>query len=318
MQNAWRFVDDEVLREHLKEAKGIGTPATRAEIIGGLKKQDFLIARGKNIVPTEAGLSLFGILKQADPALVDPGVTAQLECLLDDVVVGKQEMIGAIDAVCDVAQRIIGKLMEGAATGGPPLLGAAVGNGAAAYPPTPAMKRFADSLARQNGIKPPLGYKTSISICGAFLKQHAPKKADSKTAGGLDPRPASPAQLLYDKKIALGKGVVIPDDAKANSAAMAAWIDSNKVSKRRKTACRPAGSIAPKSTAPAKISRKRKAAAAAGASMPAQSNPATGTPLRIPYGNKEVAMKLGARYGSGGWYAPPGVDLAAFGERDWL
>jgi DNA topoisomerase III len=60
MQNAWRFVDDEVLRERLKEAKGIGTPATRAEIIGGLKKQGFLVAQGKNIVPTETGLSLFG------------------------------------------------------------------------------------------------------------------------------------------------------------------------------------------------------------------------------------------------------------------
>src|ERR1700720_4529662 len=106
MQNAWRFVDDEVLRDRLKEAKGIGTPATRADIIGGLKKQGFLIAQGKNIVPTETGLSLFGVLRQADPALVDPGVTAQLECLLDDVVVGKQEMVGAIDAVCDVAKRI--------------------------------------------------------------------------------------------------------------------------------------------------------------------------------------------------------------------
>ena len=118
MQNAWRFVDDKVLRERLKDAKGIGTPATRAEIIGGLKKQGFLIAQGKHIVPTETGLSLFGVLKQADPALVDPGVTAQLECLLDDVVVGKQEMVGAIDAVCDVAQRIIGKLKDGAAVGG--------------------------------------------------------------------------------------------------------------------------------------------------------------------------------------------------------
>jgi hypothetical protein len=49
--------------------------------------------------------------------LVDPGVPAQLECLLDDVLVGKQEMIGAFDAVCDVAQRIIGKLTEGAAAG---------------------------------------------------------------------------------------------------------------------------------------------------------------------------------------------------------
>jgi DNA topoisomerase-3 len=40
MQNAWRFVADEVLQERLKEAKGIGTPATRAEIIRGLKAQD--------------------------------------------------------------------------------------------------------------------------------------------------------------------------------------------------------------------------------------------------------------------------------------
>jgi DNA topoisomerase-3 len=40
--------------------------------------------------------------------------------------------------------------------------------------------------------------------------------------------------------------------------------------------------------------------------------------LGIPYGNKEVALKLGARYRSGGWYAPPGVDLSAFGERGWL
>ena len=125
MQNAWRFVDDEVLRDRLKEAKGIGTPATRAEIIGGLKKQEFLVAQGKNIVPTETGLRLFGVLKQADPALVDPGQTAQLECLLDDVVVGKQQMVGAIDAVCDVALRIIGKLTQGPGAGGPLLLGRA-------------------------------------------------------------------------------------------------------------------------------------------------------------------------------------------------
>ena len=225
MQNAWRFVDDEVLRERLKEAKGIGTPATRAEIIGGLKKQGFLIAQGKHIVPTEAGLSLFGVLKQADPALVDPGVTAQLECLLDDVVVGKQEMVDAIDAVCNVAERIIGKLKEGGAAGGPHLLSAAVGNGHGISPPTPAMKRFADSLVRQKGIKPPPGYKTSISICRKFLNEHAPKKAEGETPGKLYSKPVSPAQVLYAKKIAQRKGVVIPEEVKANSAAMSAWID---------------------------------------------------------------------------------------------
>jgi hypothetical protein len=41
MQNAWRFVDDEVLRERLKEAKGIGTPATRAGSSAGLRNRAF-------------------------------------------------------------------------------------------------------------------------------------------------------------------------------------------------------------------------------------------------------------------------------------
>jgi DNA topoisomerase IA len=319
--DAWRFVDDEVLRDRLKEAKGIGTPTTRAEIIGGLKKQGFLIAQAKNIVPTETGLSLFGVLKQADPALVDPGVTAQLECLLDDVVVGKQGMVGAIDAVCDVAQRIIDRLKEETRSGGSPLLGASDGNGASAYPPTPAMKRFADSLSRQKGIKPPPGYKTSISICRKFLSEHAPKKADGETAGKLDPKPVSPAQLLYAKKIAQGKGLIIPDEAKANSAAISTWIDSNRGTKRRKvgrkTVDKSIRSIAPLA-APPKRPRRRKVDSATAPPAPAQPGSAAGTPLRIPYGNKEVALNLGARYGSDGWYAPPGVDLSVFGRRGWL
>jgi DNA topoisomerase-3 len=126
--------------------------------------------------------------------------------------------------------------------------------------------------------------------------------------------------LLFATKIALGKGVVIPDEAKANAAAMAAWIDSNKGTKRRKSgrkaAYKPARSISPQLTSRTKRSRKCKADAVE--ATPALPNLGTGTPLRIPYGNKEVAMKLGARYGSTGWYAPPGVDLSAFGERGWL
>src|ERR1700738_4591947 len=263
MQNAWRFVDDEVLRDRLKEAKGIGTPATRAEIIGGLKKQGFLIAQGKNIVPTETGLSLFGVLKQADPALVDPGVTAQLECLLDEVVIGKQEMVGAIDAVCDVAQRIIGKLTEGAGAGGPSLLGGVVGGGAGVRPPTPAMKRFADSVARQKGIRPPAGYAKSGTICRAFLDQHARKKADGEPPGEPGSKPASPAQMSLAERIARERGIVIPDETKANSAAMSAWIKSHLSTERgkgrRKTAHNPEKPTASKSPAPKKRrSRMRK------------------------------------------------------------
>jgi DNA topoisomerase III len=91
---------------------------------------------------------------------------------------------------------------------------AAVGNGPGTVPPTPAMKRFADSLARQKGIEPPPGYKTSISICRKFLNEHAPMKSEGETPGKLDSKPVSPAQMLYAKKIAQGKGVVIPEEAK--------------------------------------------------------------------------------------------------------
>ena len=128
--------------------------------------------------------------------------------------------------------------------------------------------------------------------------------------------------MLYAKKIAQGKGIVIPEEAKANSAAMSAWIDLNRSAKRRKrgrkTAYKPARSVAPQSTATTKRGRKRKPDTAATPLAPGQPNSVTGTPLRIPYGNKEVALKLGARYRSGGWYAPPGVDLSAFGGRGWL
>src|SRR5712672_4684137 len=140
----------------------------------------------------------------------------------------QQEMIGAIDAVCEVAERIISKLKEGVIAGVPSLLGSAGGNGTGMYPPTPAMKRFADSLVRKKGIKPPPGYKTSISICRKFLSEHAPKKSGGETPGKLDPKPVSPAQLLYAKRIAQGKGLIIPDDARTNSAAMSVWIDANR------------------------------------------------------------------------------------------
>ena len=278
----------------MKEAKGIGTPATRAEIIGGLKRQDFLVAQGKNIVPTETGLKLFGVLKQADPALVDPGVTAQLECLLDDVVVGKQEMVGAIDAVCEVALRIIGKLKDGSSTGGAPLLGPGFSGAGSDRTPTPAMRRFVDILARQKRIKPPPGYYTSGSICRAFLEQHAPKKAGGETAAAPASKAATPEQVSGTEGVP-GR-------------------------KRRRAADTTAAAPPPKRAARGKKPRKPKFGNSLVKVSPGLHVRDVGrnTPLKIPYGNKEVAQKLGARYGADGWYAPPGIDLSAFKENGWL
>ena len=112
MQNAWRFVGDDVLRDRLKEAKGIGTPATRAEIIKGLKRQAMLMADGKHIVPTPAGLQLYELLRAAAPALVDPGTTAIWEMRLDDVVTGKADFRGVIDEICQEAERLIRTLRQ--------------------------------------------------------------------------------------------------------------------------------------------------------------------------------------------------------------
>jgi DNA topoisomerase III len=112
MQNAWRFVTEPATRERLKEAKGIGTPATRAEIIKGLKRQNLLTTDGKLVVPTEAGLQLFELLRGAAPALVDPGTTAVWEMQLDAVVTGKANYRTVIDGVAAEAQKLIGILQQ--------------------------------------------------------------------------------------------------------------------------------------------------------------------------------------------------------------
>ena len=117
MQNAWRFVEDPALRDRLKEAKGIGTPATRAEVIKGLKRQNMLVADGKLVVPTPAGLHLFELLRTSAPVLVDPGTTAVWEMRLDDIVTGKAEFRTVIDGIATEADRLIGalRLRSGAA-----------------------------------------------------------------------------------------------------------------------------------------------------------------------------------------------------------
>lgn len=107
MQNAWRFVDDLALRERLKEAKGIGTPATRAEIIKGLKRQNLLAADGKFVAPTTAGLQIFELLRAAAPSLVDPGTTAAWEMRLDDIVSGRSDYRVVIDGIAEMASQLI-------------------------------------------------------------------------------------------------------------------------------------------------------------------------------------------------------------------
>lgn len=255
MQNAWRFVGDEALQDRLKEAKGIGTPATRAEIIRGLKAQDFLRIDGKHIVPTERGLQLFAVLEQADPALVDPGVTAQLERLLDEVLVGRQEMMGAIDAVCAQASRIIARLTERAASGEAPVLANGIAAGGGKGAPTPAMARFVASLAQRKGIAPPRGYTRSATACRAFLDEHAPRREGGEAGTGRAP---SPAQLGFARKLAEQRGVALPEEAQASAASISAWIDGQQGKKPGRAKAAGPGKSRPRKTGMGRAPARRR------------------------------------------------------------
>ena len=61
MENAGRFVEDEALKEKLKES-GLGTPATRAAIIERLLQVGYMERQKKNLVPTEKGMKLIEVV----------------------------------------------------------------------------------------------------------------------------------------------------------------------------------------------------------------------------------------------------------------
>jgi hypothetical protein len=188
-------------------------------------------------------------------------VTAQLECLLDDVLVGKQEMIGAIDAVCDVAQRIIGKLKNGAAAEGPTLLGAAVGNGAATYPPMPAMKRFVDSLARQKGIKPAAGTRRLYRSAAPFSTSTCRRKPTVKRLESSNPNRQVRRSYCTLRRLRRGKASSSPTKqrpirppclrgligtgARSGASAVARWA-TNRRAAAADAACIPANSNPPR------------------------------------------------------------------------
>ena len=63
METAGKFVDDEELRDAMKE-NGIGRPATRAEIIKTLYKRNYVTKVKKNLVATPTGIELIGLIRE--------------------------------------------------------------------------------------------------------------------------------------------------------------------------------------------------------------------------------------------------------------
>lgn len=79
MEGAGRFVEDEELREILKES-GIGTPATRASIIERLIEVGYVERDGKTLIPTPKGMELIRLVESIPiPELASPQLTGEWE-----------------------------------------------------------------------------------------------------------------------------------------------------------------------------------------------------------------------------------------------
>jgi DNA topoisomerase-3 len=63
METAGKFVDDDELRDAMKE-NGIGRPSTRAAIIETLFKRRYIKKERKNLVPTPTGIELINLIHE--------------------------------------------------------------------------------------------------------------------------------------------------------------------------------------------------------------------------------------------------------------
>ena len=91
MENAGKLIEDEELREQIKGA-GIGTSATRAEIIKKLERIGYIGINTKTqiITPTKKGEVIYDVVNSSMPDMLNPKLTASWEKGLD--MVAKKEI----------------------------------------------------------------------------------------------------------------------------------------------------------------------------------------------------------------------------------
>ena len=76
MESCGKGLDDEELAQAIKEC-GIGTPATRANIIETLINREYMIRLNKQLIPTEKGLFIYDLLK--DKQIANVAMTGRWE-----------------------------------------------------------------------------------------------------------------------------------------------------------------------------------------------------------------------------------------------
>lgn len=104
METAGRFVDDDELREAMKE-NGIGRPSTRAAIIETLFKRHYIRKERKNLIATPTGVELIGLIHEE--LLKSAELTGLWEKKLRDIEARKYEARQFIDELKQMVMEIV-------------------------------------------------------------------------------------------------------------------------------------------------------------------------------------------------------------------
>jgi DNA topoisomerase-3 len=105
METAGKLVDDEALKEALKE-KGLGTPATRAATIETLLARGYLAREGKAVVSTDAGRYLVALVR--DRGLKSPELTGEWEARLREIERGELDPARFMADISGYTRGIVG------------------------------------------------------------------------------------------------------------------------------------------------------------------------------------------------------------------
>ncbi len=107
MEGAGKLIDDDELREAMRE-KGLGTPATRAQIIEGLILEKYVHREGRELQPTAKAFSLMTLLHGLGvPELFSPELTAEWEFKLAQMEHGKLKREQFMRQIVKMTQHIV-------------------------------------------------------------------------------------------------------------------------------------------------------------------------------------------------------------------
>jgi len=113
MEGAGKLVEDEELREAMSE-KGLGTPATRAQIIEGLIYEDYVHRVGRDLHPTpKASSLLFALRHFGVTELCSPELTGNWEFRLKQMEHGALPRSAFMDHIVDLTREMVSRIKRG-------------------------------------------------------------------------------------------------------------------------------------------------------------------------------------------------------------